>query len=572
MKHISRVLLIIWCIGGAYLLSGCGNGGTPTIISSTSTTTTTVSTRVVAPATTGARVAGRTVFAPVAVTGAVVQIITADGTTYTMTDDGNGVYTASVSGLSGNFVIEARKGELVMENMFTGIASGLSTIDAGETNATTTAYVEIAKTMLTALNVSGVDTSNNLNLLQSLENAQVNIDLIELREDVVDAENTQYSQVITTYSTVLAAADQSGTGDTDCLEVFAQNPDYQTTVTTINTFTPPTTSDDKTDIRNAINSIYEAYFGQDTATLLSYMSSDFIEDGYPSTHAITQWQTEWAECTSSTGSILGVTFDSLTDTTAQVTIKDNWAETCSGHSTASTEKWQAYFTKENGVWKWQGNQAKVNYWWYISKETSLGQYGSTNYYLQIGFEETSSYPVSSATVSGSKLSNTITLTKETDSSRWLNSGQSNALTAAVALDDTFILSVTFTDGTIEQYTFVVKQVPPNVTASITTNPAIDTTTGYLNIEQGTSTVPMSFTITGDTSTLGSWSGGIWYNSFEYRTYEQPIGGAYSVSIPTAGMPIGTYMHTRLELEGIWEHARTVYTWTTIYGSTSTASN
>jgi len=90
-----------------------------------------------APAASASRIAGRTAYVPTPITtGATVQIITADGNIYNMTHTSNGIYTATVGNLSGDFIIEARKGDLVLENMFNDIAAGFSEFNAGETNAT----------------------------------------------------------------------------------------------------------------------------------------------------------------------------------------------------------------------------------------------------------------------------------------------------------------------------------------------------------------------------------------------------------------------------------------------------
>jgi len=551
----------------------------------------TVTTTVMAPTGGVSRVAGRVVHARAAVTAAVVKIITANGTQYTMTDNGSGVYTATVSGLSGNFVIEARKGDLVLENMFNNITAGASEFNAGETNDKTTAFVEIAKVMVESLNVSGVDTSNNLNLLESLNNAQVSIDMMELRTDVVDLESPSYTEVVSSYRAVLVAADQNGAGENDCLEVFTQSEEYQQTVTAIETITPPAESDDKTAIRNVIEAVFAAYTGRNSAALLSNMSNDYIDAGYDKTGQLVRWQADWTECTEEYVTPLLIDIESMTESQATVHIKDIWQATCGGVPDYEQSYWKTYMAKEGGVWKWKGNQEKIDLWWGAEDVTSAGS-NNHRYYLYTGFEETSLFPVQSATVTSTKLtSGTATITKNEDDSRWYNSTQNNSLTGPPAKGDTFTLNVGMADSTAETYTLQLQAAAPDINASITTSPALipgpdGGEQQYLCIASGTQSVPLSYLLTGDADDIGSWDIWIGHTSQSGPSFEYQAGGPLtttSVVLPTAGMPSATYpanqttdnqyiqpqypgntMHSRLQFRSIFETTSRTFEWTTIY--------
>lgn len=543
-------------IAAAWFCAGCGGGGGSSAPATPASTT--ITTNLVAPTGGAGRTAGRTGSA--ALTAATVRIITASGQTYTMTHSGSGVYTATVSGLPSNFIIEARQGDLVLENMFNDIASGLASFHAGETNATTTAFVEIAKVMVESLGVSGIDTSNNLNLLSSLENAQVSIDMVELKTDIVDNKNGNYTQVVTSFSTVLAACDKNNTSSSDCLTTYKDSTEFSNTADVIKTFEPPVESDDKTAIRNAAYAIASAYSNKDVTTLLSYMGSNFILEGYTNTGWTTKVQNEWLSCTF-TVTFLSISIEDLTSTTATALIKNQWKDVCGTTTTEGLDIFEAKFQKTNGVWKWIGDQQKVDLWWQVTKEKQYGVSTDWRSMFYSGLEETSTYPVASASVTGSKLSGAISYTDVEDSEDWTLSSQD--ISGGHAVGDTYTVTVNFEDGTSQTIPLVVRALPPDVTAVITSTPAISS--GAISVASGTATIPVTYELSGETGNVGTvnvWIGDT-SGTFRYQLDQLPTAAGFT--IPTTGMPSAMNIHSRLNFIDLYDHARTVYYWNTIYG-------
>jgi hypothetical protein len=111
---------------GCRLIDGGDSSGPDVVAAPTSVTT--VSTIVTRPVVAGSalRDVKASLLAAVTtevVTGARVTLTLSDGTTYTMTDNGNGKYTATVTNLQNakGFVIEAHKGDLVVQNLVTDL-------------------------------------------------------------------------------------------------------------------------------------------------------------------------------------------------------------------------------------------------------------------------------------------------------------------------------------------------------------------------------------------------------------------------------------------------------------------
>ncbi len=146
------------------------------------------------------------------VTGAVVTLTLSDGSTFNMTDNGNGEYTATVGNLSGaaGFVIEARKGDLLVQNMVTDLATtGLSSTI--ESNHLTTAFAQVA---ISAANVLKTQTGVEVASLQDLikKVTSISIDYSELKRQVTDENDVVYKS---SREIVTVALKNSNTGATD---------------------------------------------------------------------------------------------------------------------------------------------------------------------------------------------------------------------------------------------------------------------------------------------------------------------------------------------------------------------
>ncbi|KAF1080549.1 MAG: hypothetical protein GQF41_2959 [Candidatus Rifleibacterium amylolyticum] len=145
------------------------------------------------------------------VTGAVVTLTLANGSVFTMTDNGNGEYTATVSGLEGapGFIIEARKGDLLVQNMVTDLAN-TDLSSPIESNHLTTAFAQVA---ISAANVLSTQTGVNVATLEDLIKnvTSITIDYSELKRQVTDEANVTYESSRNIVTVALANADENTT-------------------------------------------------------------------------------------------------------------------------------------------------------------------------------------------------------------------------------------------------------------------------------------------------------------------------------------------------------------------------
>jgi len=145
------------------------------------------------------------------VTGAVVTLTLANGSVFTMTDNGNGEYTATVSGLEGapGFIIEARKGDLLVQNMVTDLAN-TDLSSPIESNHLTTAFAQVA---ISAANVLSTQTGVNVATLEDLIKnvTSITIDYSELKRQVTDETNVTYESSRNIVTVALANADENTT-------------------------------------------------------------------------------------------------------------------------------------------------------------------------------------------------------------------------------------------------------------------------------------------------------------------------------------------------------------------------
>jgi hypothetical protein len=532
--------------GFVVLLAGCGgsSGVSPS-------STTTVSTSVVMPV--GAhRAAGRT--AEATVTSATVVLKLADGRTFTMTDNGSGTYSANISNIGGGFIIEARKGDLLLENMFTDISSLItgSTFSAGETNATSTAYVEIARsvtrTLARQLSVSGLNVDNNLNLLSSLNNATLNIDYLQLRSDVVDGGEPVYSQVVTSIATQLATANTSApapAGDADnVLDSFIATDSYTNQFATVYAQVKiPRRSTDVDSIRLLIRTLIAAYNERNASTFLSGMSSTFLDAGVSKTEWLAAQSTgDWfalANCTDDIKSIGVESVSAESGTAAATLIDESWCDEIGSGKTGinSLKIGETHLTdfnliKENGAWKYDGNHEKAD----VQFNTVVYKSGGDiSYIIYLAIDETTDYPIGAAAVSGPGFSAPITLSKETGENRWVANGTGDWIEVPEkpAVGDTYTISITFEgDSTPTIYTRTVKSAPRDTQFIALTNPA----NGELVSSNSTVTLAWS-DITAVVSEVGnlniSFCGGE-NCSFRISRWGMPP-STTSVSVPTTGL-------------------------------------
>jgi hypothetical protein len=549
MKKASLFSASIYvCLG--LFLAGCGgNKGVVTAPSAAIT----VSTKVVAPTGSGSRAAGRV--AEAVVTGASVVLKLADGRSFTMTDNGNGNYSAEITNIGDSFVIEARKGDLLLENMFTNLSTLItgSSFYAGETNGLTTAYTEIARSVVNAvadqLSISGLDVNNNLDLLENLDNAQLNIDYLELRSDIVDGGETQYSELITAISEQLTEWDVNGTPPSDednILNKYIITDEYATLFNTA--YQPveiPTGDNDVDSIRTLVNTIITAIFAKDAETLLSAMSSGYLNEGYSNTKEIMYWQTdEWPNLLNCTFNIPSILIELGADgTTAVATALTE--STCDplefetpipGIKHNTKVRMLFDMIKENDAWKWNGNQAKAG----VEFGTMANNSDSVvSYSIEAIVTEAADYPISDVTVSGPGFSSPMTLLKETGENEWKWEGAEQwiPVSAKPSVGDTYTFSVTFTgDTTPTTYTRSVRSELDDSHFITLTSPVDG------NLVSSNSSVTLAWNdITAGVSEVGNitstFCGGT-ECSFMINRFGIPT-TTTSISVPTMGLTAGT---------------------------------
>ncbi|MBU1109418.1 MAG: hypothetical protein KKB51_22245 [Candidatus Riflebacteria bacterium] len=145
------------------------------------------------------------------VVGAVVTLKLSDGREIKMTDNGNGEYTATVTGLDGakGFIIEARKGDLLVQSMVTDLKGDLTNLEA---NHLTTAFTQVALSAAQAIGTNtGIAVTSLSDLIANV--TSISIDYTELKRQVTDETNVLYesSRKIVTVALENANEDAEGT-------------------------------------------------------------------------------------------------------------------------------------------------------------------------------------------------------------------------------------------------------------------------------------------------------------------------------------------------------------------------
>lgn len=186
------VCFLAFTAAGCRLMSPGGDEGA-------SAATVTIKTSIKKPAAGGVNILGnlkagiRALITEEVVTGATVTLTLSDGRKIIMTDNGNGEYTATVTGLEGmeGFIIEARKGDLLVQNMVTDLKNtDLANI---ESNHLTTAFAQVAMAAAKVLATStGIQVASLEDLIKQV--TSIEIEFNELKRQVTDENNITYEK------------------------------------------------------------------------------------------------------------------------------------------------------------------------------------------------------------------------------------------------------------------------------------------------------------------------------------------------------------------------------------------
>ncbi len=467
-RHLLALLLVV----SVAMLTGCGGGGG----SSGGSAGTTITTRLVAPTTSGGSLRGsvKAAFAEEVVKGATVTLTMADGTTYTMTDNGNGEYSATVTSIpgAGGFYIEAHKGDLELQNMFTSMPE--------DPNGITTDYLSTAFTQVAlAFAKSGEYGTNSgienpVDLLSNL--TSISIEFNQLRTEITDETNVTYTQTRTMFQAALAGADtdKANTETTliDQLTAGTLEPEiggetYKWTET-ISPLNPPVSApaDDEAAITAAAKTFLNTvakYFSAaqlqqaEIASLSDVVSNNFIHQGMDKSILLNQLAQAYTDKEDFTFDhfegdvvlrkidadtylvgLLGKVFEKDSEGTISAVPEDsfkfgyNLGQIPSGSLFPTTytaygldpdNMFPVIVKRESGVWKVIGNGIKINEIWmnltnrYEAKAPTPG--ARTNLWFDV--KDTARYQVTSVTISGGKLDAPISLAKKpelADADKW----------------------------------------------------------------------------------------------------------------------------------------------------------
>lgn len=473
VRHFLALLLVV----SVAMLTGCGSSGSD---GGSAAAGTTITTRLLMPTPAGGSVRGsvapgvKAAFTDTPVTGATVTLKMADGTTYTMRDNGNGEYSATVTGLTGaaGFYIEAHKGDLELQNLFTSMPSDPTSLT---TDYVSTAFTQVA--LAFAKNENALQIANLSDLLTNVSNISIEFD--ELRREVSDETNVTYTQTRTFFQAGLAEADTTKADTTTTLLDQLASGEVKPTVdnTEISwtevisqpidsgTMKPPASApaDDETAIKAAAKTFLDAvakFYSKTTlttteiASLSSVLSEDFVHAGMTKSAMLNQF----AQGLSETDNFVLDHFDGdmglrkVDDNTyvvgpvGTVYEKDRDGNIVSraedsfkyGYDLASKTGTfpTTYYSnglspdttfpflirKETAGWKIIGNGIKVSELWLnlINRYEAGTQFpgASTSFWLTV--EDTAAFEVAGVTFTGTQVP-LITLTKNAslaDSNRW----------------------------------------------------------------------------------------------------------------------------------------------------------
>lgn len=201
------------------------------------------------------------------VVGANVKLILSDGTTYTLTDNGNGEYSAIISNLENakGFVIEARKGELIVQNIITDIKNTKLSEITTDHITTALTQVTLAFAQQQGLQIDSVDQ-----LVRKITEIQININT--LKKDIEEGGKVEYTNIKEFFTVALAEAKTDKQSQETILDKIKNN-EITLTSTTLKwidviskpiiedkTLLPPVIveSDDETQITEIVNKFIDA--------------------------------------------------------------------------------------------------------------------------------------------------------------------------------------------------------------------------------------------------------------------------------------------------------------------------
>lgn len=562
MKSMWRFLFVL--ASASLLLWGCGGGGGSSVPGTDTGTTTTLTTNL---ALAGEPVAAAGLRAA-AVQAATVTLTLPDGTTYTMADNGSGGYSCTVKNFptGSPFVIEAHAGDLVLKNFFDGLQNADGEIDLGETNPKTTLFVDLLATFVGALDANLNFPTAQL-LLQAVQNATLEIDLVALKEQVNDDNDPVFHEVRQTYQTVLSGGNLGGGQSSETL--IAEAGTLTTVVQEFQTggVAPPVAGNDAEAAKLLVVDLFKAWLERDWTAVAARLGGEgFLWSGMNAEQWLAAEQADEWEVTvqnldgNRTSVLAGPEANSWwVYFGGEVTYSEGGLERKSVWDDRKEMGVSPVLVKKDGsgLFAVYGNQKKADLeagLMYVLEENQrnclTGSCPQNSWLaLEVWVEETSHYPVAAAQLSGSALAQSFPLERlvwedANELHFWRQykvNGQRTSDFAGTLEGSSLAVDIAFADSSTEKRTFLV---PPAVT------PKYPNVTGVTPHADGSLTIAW-------TDISGALPGGAEVSGIEVEIIDDRNGwffilemedlvpGTTSVTIPSGVLEPGTIYLARV---------------------------
>lgn len=416
-----------------------------------------------------------------------VTLTLADGTVYTMSDNGNGEYSCSVANYTDGTAgyIEAHAGDIVLKNFFDDLDDEEGDADIGATDPESTLFVDVLETFAAAL-INNGNAVTAEELLAGYNSAQLSVDVIDvdaLRDEVSDS--TTYQELRETYTATLTWENYEAGVDTS--SVIAEALESSETVTEIISggISAPVGLTGKAAVEAVVEEVYTAYMNGDSGTVYAAVDADsFLDNGYGAEEFLEDMAQELGELPD--GFTIGV--EDVDVSVVETDDENIFGAFVSAHEIIRDANGDIYMEnrnddgehfvysqfpflveKDGSVYKAIGNQRKSDVW----VETTYYRDSEGNYTR--GFwaelEATDLYPVTSVTLSSAALADDLTLeTSELNDSNeyqvsvnesddvfyyFGEAGGSVVWTGDLCSDRAVSVSISYEDGSSETSSFTL---------------------------------------------------------------------------------------------------------------------
>lgn len=355
-------------------------------------------------------------------TAVTVTLTLADGTAYTMTDNGNGEYACTVENYSDDSVgyVEAHAGDIILKNFFSSLTSDEGSVDIGATDPESTLFVDVLQAYVGALEQNGNSASADV-LLAGIANATLDINVAQFKQSVEN--DSEYESLRQTYTTQLSWENASSGADisgvlASALESSEIYEEIQTGGLVV-----PGSSNDAVSASEIAEEMFSIYASGELSQFATVIGPDFLNDGYDTEAWLADMQQELTEM-ETYGATMNVVSSNATAvkvdaTTYKVFIAAHTQILMDGEvyeeESFDDAKDFSYkvspmlvtYNADSDKWTLSGNQRKSEFW------MNVGFYeradGSFERRFWADVEETDLYPIDSVTLDAGFLSEPVEL-------------------------------------------------------------------------------------------------------------------------------------------------------------------